>query len=111
VCPPVAPWTVRSQGFGPPEAAAVTDASGQFRISRLPAGSYLFRAVLPGASPDLVSDLQGVALPEGAEARCPDLHLAPGGLVTGKVTDEKGQPMADVGILSQLELPISGVWA
>lgn len=95
---PAAGVTVRCEGWGPPVPSETTDGEGRFRFTRLREDHYHFRAELPGEIPDSVSDTQGVVPPEGGEARCPDLRLVRGGVVTGKVTDEKGQPIAGIPI-------------
>src|SRR5439155_18523552 len=58
---------------------------------------YLFRAELPG----YVSDPQDVVPSAGGESCCPDLRLVRGGMLTGRVTDEKGRPISGVSLYSQ----------
>jgi peroxiredoxin len=78
-----------------------TDANGNFRFTQLSAEKYFLGVVLPGEFPDLVADTQEIVLTDGAEERCPELRLVRGGVATGKVTDESGQPLAGVGIAGQ----------
>jgi uncharacterized GH25 family protein/peroxiredoxin len=99
---PVPGVTVRCRHqdpWGPPEAT--TDASGSFRFTGLRQDHYLFTAALPQSFPDTAADLQGVVPPEGGEARCPDLRLVRGGVVTGKVTDDRGKPVAGMTVGSR----------
>jgi uncharacterized GH25 family protein len=99
--------TVRCGGFWSSPPPATTDATGTVRFGNLVAGTYVVTAMPPGESPALVADPQGVEVREGAEARCPDLRLVPGGLVTGTVRNEQGRPMPCVDLMTvrQLHLP------
>jgi protocatechuate 3,4-dioxygenase beta subunit len=100
--------TVRCRGDDPwgPQAAR-TDAAGSFRFTGLRSGHYFFAVEFPQPFPEYAADLQGAAPPEGGEARCPDLRLVRGGIVTGKVTDDHGQPVAgmEVGARHDIRFP------
>jgi protocatechuate 3,4-dioxygenase beta subunit len=76
----------------------VTDTRGEFRFERLAAKPYFLHGELPGASPELVSRTLEVTPREGAEVRVPDLRLERGGVVTGTVLDDQGQPLAGVAL-------------
>ncbi|MEK7831828.1 MAG: carboxypeptidase-like regulatory domain-containing protein [Acidobacteriota bacterium] len=75
---------------------AKTDDAGRFRFERVKAGRYMLGALAPGfvAPSENQSGIQGktinVADGENAEA---EIALRPGGVITGRVTDSRGNPV------------------
>ena len=75
---------------------ARTDQTGRYRITDLPAGSYTITPVAPALV--LVQQSESVVLSEGEEVEDINLQLAPGGVITGRVTDAEGEPLMGVGV-------------
>lgn len=86
-------------GGGRPRAAS-TDEQGRYRITGLPAGTYTVTAAksgfVDGAFGQRRSSGTGtpVELTDGQQAVTIDIKLARGGIVTGHVLDEEGEPLA-----------------
>lgn len=73
---------------------ASTDTDGRFRIGPVLGEYFCLYVVPPGEAPEYVAAPQVVTVTDGAEARCPDFRMLRGGLVTGRVTDVQGKPLA-----------------
>lgn len=90
---------VVASGGGRPHAAS-TDEQGRYRITGLPAGTYRVAAAksgfVDGAFGQRRSSSSGsaVELGDGQQAVNIDIKLARGGVVTGHVLDEEGEPLA-----------------
>lgn len=92
-------WRVVVLGGGRPHAAS-TDDQGRYTVTGLPAGTYTITAAKSG----FVDGAFGLRLPsgtgtpvgltDGQQAVNVDLKLARGGVVTGHVLDEDGEPLA-----------------
>jgi len=86
-------------GGGRPHAAS-TDEQGRYRITGLTAGSYIVSAAksgfVDGAFGQRRSSGTGtpVELADAQQAANIDIKLARGGIVTGHVLDEEGEPLA-----------------
>jgi protocatechuate 3,4-dioxygenase beta subunit len=86
-------------GGGRPHAAS-TDEQGRYRITGLAAGSYTISAAkagfVDGAFGQRRSSGMGtpLELTDGQQAVNIDIKLARGGVVTGRVLDEEGEPLA-----------------
>lgn len=72
---------------------ARTDQTGRYRITNLPAGSYTITSV---ALALVQAQSNSVLLSEGEEVEDANLQLAPGGVITGKITDAEGEPLTAV---------------
>src|SRR5688572_2685757 len=71
----------------------VTDADGLYRLTDIPAGSYLVTIAAPAfINPD-VNGFKTVVLSEGENADDINFTLVRGGVITGKVTDAEGRPV------------------
>jgi protocatechuate 3,4-dioxygenase beta subunit len=80
-----------------PTTKATTDQEGNYRISDLPAGSYI---VAPMAPAFVMSDVnnpngQPVVITESETVEGIDFELVQGGVITGKVTDADGHPIVE----------------
>lgn len=92
---------------GPGELTAITDAEGRYLFEGVAAGWYRVSALLDGyarfeAPRESIIVLPGstvTAVDEGGVQRRADLTLAPGGTITGRVTNAEGKPVKD-GIMS-----------
>jgi protocatechuate 3,4-dioxygenase beta subunit len=76
-----------------------TDSNGRYEFSRLPAGRYSVRPSKDGyvvMSPDPFSVGVGVELYDGQIEDQTDFSLPRGSVITGRITDEFGEPMANV---------------
>ena len=86
-------------GGGRPHVAS-TDDQGRYRVAGLPPGSYMISAAksgfVDGAFGQRRSSRTGapVELTEGQQMTAADVKLARGGVVTGHVLDEEGEPLA-----------------
>jgi protocatechuate 3,4-dioxygenase beta subunit len=76
---------------------ARTDENGQFRIAGVAAGGYNVVALAPGFIAPGIPVLEGKALKvsEGEDVENIDFELKQGGVITGRVTDSQGRPLAD----------------
>lgn len=86
-------------GGGRPHAAS-TDEQGRYRVTGLPAGNYTISAAKSGFVDGAYGQRRasGVGTPleltDGQQAVTIDIRLARGGVVTGRVLDEEGEPLA-----------------
>jgi protocatechuate 3,4-dioxygenase beta subunit len=91
-----------------PEAysRARTDDNGQFRIAGVAAGSYNVVALAPGFTTSDTPRLQDKTLnvSEGENIENIDFELKQGGVITGRVVDAQGRPLAEERVtLSRLD--------
>ena len=86
-------------GGGRPRAAT-TDEQGRFRVTALPAGTYSITATKTGFVDGAFGQRRAVRtgtpveLTDGQQRADVDLKLMRGGVVTGRVLDEDGEPLA-----------------
>lgn len=83
-----------------PFERAVTDAEGMYRISNVPAGSYVITVAAPAYVPTDSVDRKPVVVGEDENIEGINFALVRGGVITGKVTDVEGRPV----MLHQVEL-------
>jgi protocatechuate 3,4-dioxygenase beta subunit len=101
--------------------AAMTDAEGRFRFSRLLPGAYLLLPQPSEALAEFEAGMERVVVAAGGEARCADLTLkrlaGSPAVLSGKVTDAAtGRPLAGVEVGTQrliagpgmVDIPING---
>ncbi len=83
---------------GPQNYNAVTDATGKFHIDNVPAGMVTAMAVAEGYN--IMRNMPGkpVQLDAGQQLTGIEIKLAPLGVITGKVVDEDGEPIAGVNV-------------
>lgn len=72
---------------------AVTDADGIYRITNIPAGSYVITVAAPAYVPVNSSDRKPVVIGEDENVEDVNFSLVRGGVITGKVTDSEGRPV------------------
>jgi hypothetical protein len=72
---------------------AVTDADGLYRLTDVPAGSYLVTIAAPAFINPEVTGFKTVVLSEGENVEDIDFTLVRGGVITGRVTDAEGRPV------------------
>jgi len=86
-------------GNGRPRATS-TDEQGRYRVTALPAGSYTIIATKSGYVDGAFGQRRttgtgtAVELTDGQQAATIDIRLSRGGVVTGRVLDEEGEPLA-----------------
>jgi carboxypeptidase family protein len=86
-------------GGGRPRAES-TDEQGRYRVTALPAGSYTITATKSGYVDGTFGQRRTsgtgtpVELTDGQQAGNIDIRLSRGGVVTGRVLDEEGEPLA-----------------
>ena len=88
---------------GQPSLKGVTDQDGYYRITDVPAGSYLVTPLAPAfVLPDQGS-LRGrgksLILGDGENVEGIDFSIQRGGVITGKVTDADGRPVVEEPLL------------
>jgi 5-hydroxyisourate hydrolase-like protein (transthyretin family) len=83
-----------------PFSRAVTDADGIYRITSIPAGSYVVTVAAPAYVPTNSSDRKPVVIGEDENVEDVNFALVRGGVITGKLTDAEGRPV----VLHQIEL-------
>ncbi len=89
---------------GPPSAkAGRTDAEGTFTFDDLPAGLYIVLSTAPGYVDETMISGDPNALPRHLIGEHLKITMVKGGVITGVVTDAKGQPV--VGVPVQASLP------
>src|SRR5215470_14645911 len=93
-------WRRMDFGLGiPPLLSATTDSEGRYKLSNVAAGAYVLLAHAPAyvvqTSERRRRDNSGKAMnvAENDNLENVDLTMTRGGVVTGKVTDEDGQPV------------------
>lgn len=93
-------------GSGPmqsPGVTATTNAEGRYQIMSLAAGAYRVSVFAPAyviEGESLLSSEYGktVSIAEGEQIENLDFSLMPGGVITGKVTDQYGKPVIAEGV-------------
>ena len=88
-----------NRGFATPSYRGATDASGNYRISNIPEGTYI---VGPHALAFAVGNREvtsPVNVADGETIEDLDFVLVRGGVITGKVTDSDGQPAIEQPII------------
>jgi 5-hydroxyisourate hydrolase-like protein (transthyretin family) len=94
-------WSTADQS-GP--AATMTDADGRYELTQLAAGRYQLKATRGGYVEVAYGQRRPfergrpVDLREGAVIQNIDFALPPGGVVTGRVVDEAGEPVAHASV-------------
>lgn len=80
--------------------SAVSDERGRFQVSGLPAGAYTISARKTGYVDAMFGQRRAmrtgtpVQIADGQQLSSVNLQLPPGGVITGRVLDEDGEPLA-----------------
>ncbi|MGH9837339.1 MAG: carboxypeptidase regulatory-like domain-containing protein [Blastocatellia bacterium] len=84
------------------EHDALTDGDGRYRVANLPEGRFDVRVVLNAYVAEGKAEGNGltrtVAVEEGESAGNIDFSLVRGGVITGRVTDDRGHPLIGRGV-------------
>ena len=72
-----------------------TDSTGSYRISNLPAGSYIISPVTPSFALEDEVPNTSVVVSEGETVEAINFSLVPGGVITGKISDADGKPLIE----------------
>ena len=85
--------------------SALTDADGRYRLTNLPEGNYEVRVMLKAYIAEKKTGdydlIRSVSLGENETRNDVDFSLARGGVITGRVTDDGGNPMISRHVLLQ----------
>jgi Carboxypeptidase regulatory-like domain len=98
--------TLWHQVFSRPSQQAVvanarTDAEGAYQLTKVPAGSYYIRATAAGYvigdeyKNDIMAPPRAVYVDSGEQVKGVDFELMRGGVISGRVTDARGQPVIE----------------
>src|SRR5438876_2244861 len=89
----------------PPQAT--TDQDGRFAFDKLAPGEYGLNVQKTGFAPMNESmTRQRTFTVAAGQTLAVDLHLQRGGVITGRVLDERGEPMTDVRIMAMRRMPV-----
>lgn len=70
---------------------ARSDQAGNYRITNLPAGNYDISTLAAALVPS--NESQTLVVADGEQLEDVNISLAPGGVITGKITDAQGEPL------------------
>ena len=97
--------TVFSQGQQEAPIAA-TDSDGRWEIGDLPAGEYHATASKSGYANRIFELGRGIQLTVARPEQTVDLTLVRGAVLSGRVTDAEGEPIASVQVMALKEMPV-----
>src|SRR5215213_10009358 len=72
-----------------------TDESGKYRITNVPAGTYLIRPVASALAPENERTNDSVVVSEGESVEDINFSMVPGAVITGNITDAEGRPVIE----------------
>ena len=96
--------TLVSQGGREPLSTA-TDAGGRWEIGGLPAGEYHLTASKAGYVDGGISLGRSIGLTETSPERTVDLKLVRGAVLSGRITDADGEPLAGIHVMALRDMP------
>jgi len=96
--------TLYSQGGREPLSTA-TDAEGRWEIDGLPAGEYHPSAGKAGYVDGGIHLGRSIGLTESNPERTVDLKLVRGAVLSGRITDADGEPLAGIHVMALREMP------
>lgn len=79
----------------PPPLTAVTDTDGNYQFANVPAGKYTLDVHAPAYVIKRSVGSATLVLAENANLQNQNFNLQRGGVITGKVTDDEGQPLIE----------------
>jgi carboxypeptidase family protein len=91
----------------PVPRGVLTDRSGRFSIGKLPAGSYRLSVLPPQNNGRFLSTdtSRPIDVEDGATVTAPDMRLARAAAVSGRIVDERGDPLANVEVYAMGQRP------
>src|SRR6266487_826294 len=96
----------RTGPMGPPPQAT-TDQDGRFAFDKLAPGEYGLNVQKTGFAPMNESmTRQRTFTVAAGQTLAVDLQLQRGGVITGRVLDERGEPMTDIRIMAMRRMPV-----
>lgn len=90
------------------QPAMLTDSEGAFHFDGLPAGTLSVSASKPGFLPQNPFLPQSTSVAVGPDAPSAVIKLTPGGVLTGRVLDENGEPLENFNIQLVRRAPAGG---
>ncbi len=99
-------FVILEERFAPadPPPASVTDEDGRYHFDALPAGRYRIAAQKTGFAPPMEpSTMAMFELSAGQVLDGLTVSLQRGGVITGRVLDQFGKPLVDVGVTALLK--------
>lgn len=96
--------TLFSPGQGEPLVTS-TDAEGRWEIRDLPAGEYHPAAGKAGYVDSGVNVGRSIGLTESSPERTVELKLVRGAVLSGRITDADGEPLAGIQVIALREMP------
>jgi protocatechuate 3,4-dioxygenase beta subunit len=101
----LAPQRRGAASFGPPRET-ISDQQGRYAFGGVEPGSYRVLVQKAGyAGPDQLSLPISVTIAAGQTISNADQFLQPGAVISGRVLDERGQPVADARVSALRQLP------
>jgi hypothetical protein len=86
--------------------ATVTDRAGHFAIDKVPAGSYRLAVLPPENNARFIAPERGtgpIDVADAATVAAPDQRLPFAAAISGRVTDERGEPLANLEVYAMGE--------
>src|SRR5215467_2425028 len=96
------------QSSSPSQPANLTDSEGNFHFEGLPAGVLSVSATKPGFLAQNPFLRQSTSVAVGPDAPPPTIKITPGGVITGRVVDEQGEPLENFNVHLIRRSPSSG---
>lgn len=94
----VAIETNHNGGSELPRYRATTDDEGNYRITDIPAGTYLASPLAPALAVDKAEAKRLLTVAAGESVRDFDFVMVRGGVITGRITNADGQPLVEEGV-------------
>ena len=91
-----------NRGYAMPSYRAATDASGNYRISNIPEGTYRVSPHVLAFAVENQEATNRVNVADGETIEDINFVLVKGGVITGKITDSDGQPLIEQQVTLQL---------
>lgn len=91
-----------NRGYARPSYHATTDASGNYRISNIPEGTYRVSPHVLAFAVENQEATNRVNVADGETIEDMNFVLVKGGVITGKITDSDGQPLIEQQVTLQL---------
>src|SRR5579859_5756986 len=96
------------QSSSPSQPATLTDSEGSFHFDGLPTGTFSVSATKPGFLPQNPFLRQSTSLQVAPDAPAAVIRITPGGVITGRVLDDRGEPLENFNIQLIRRAPAAG---